>query len=96
MEPSAWPCWRGAQHPSLGFDFGTAADQGGNRFVGNTTAGIRLEVQDIVAVDASGNGWNPGVQGADASGFYTAGAVITGPAANGGNVQLVNGSVVRF
>jgi len=86
----------GSSHPSLGFDFGTAADQGGNRFVGNTTAGIRLEVQDIVAVDASGNGWNPGVQGADASGFYTAGTVITGPAANGGNVQLVNGSVVRF
>lgn len=83
-------------HPNLAFNLGTAAEQGGNRFVGNTTAGIRLEVQDIVAVDASGNAWNPGVQGADANGLYTSGTVITGPAVSGGNVQLVNGSVVRF
>lgn len=86
----------GTSHPNLAFDFGTAADQGGNRLVGNTMAGIRLEVQDIVAVDASGNVWNPGVQGADAAGLYTSGTVITGPAMSGGNVQLVNGSVVRF
>jgi len=71
-------------------DLGTAALPGGNTITASTTTGIKLVTAPLQIVSASGNTWNAGVQGADASGHYAAGASATGPVATGTNYQLTS------
>ena len=49
---------------------GTAASPGGNTFTGNGSAGLHSSADAGQTVDAVGNTWVSGQQGADANGFY--------------------------
>jgi hypothetical protein len=62
------------QHAS--YDFGTVASPGNNTFQLNSAAGVEIEF-GVSHVDAVGNTWRPGVQGADAAGHYS--SQLVGP-----------------
>ena len=65
---------------SIVVDVGSAADAGGNTFTGNTSTGLRINLNSAGAAQAVGNTWNPNVQGADGSGHYASPVQKTGPA----------------
>lgn len=64
------------------FDLGTAASPGNNLIVGNTssaqTSGLNVNVAAGVTVNAVGNTFAPGVQGANAQGKYQLGTAPCG------------------
>ena len=56
---------------SMTADLGKAGDPGANTFTGNGLAGLRSVATAGQFVDAVGNTWIPGQQGADANGRYS-------------------------
>ena len=75
-------------------DLGTFLSPGGNDFAGNSgTAVSGPEVGIAGVIDAIGDLWDAGVQGANASGFYPNPVTFTGadPEAMGQNFQLGDG-----
>lgn len=74
------------QFAGSNFDFGTAADPGNNTFIGSSVgAGIYFQSATNSVVNAQGNTWRAGTEGADAQGHYAAQLVTS-------NVSLVGGS----
>lgn len=77
-------------------DLGTSGSPGNNTFQGNLQLGISL--QGVVGVvNAVGNIWNPGVQGADSNGRYLSSTTINGPIAAvvGNNYAIFDGSSLQ-
>ena len=76
------------------FDLGSQASPGGNTLRNNGAAstGLRAAVAAGVTVLAVGNTWNADVQGADASGLYTAASPLCGASP----CNLGTGSGVNF
>jgi hypothetical protein len=72
-------------------DLGTISDSGHNTL--QSTSGVELYIESTGvaagSIDAIGNTWKPGVQGADASGMYPAGTVIPGPVSGTPNGNFV-------
>jgi Protein of unknown function (DUF1565) len=73
-------------------DLGTIADPGANVFQGNGANGsVRLASNNPSGrIDAAGNTWEPGVQGADGAGHYLTHPFVTGlsPLGAGRNFRL--------
>jgi len=73
-------------------DLGTAADPGNNLFQSATGVGLTLDGSSGARlINAAGNTWNPGKQGADANGRYaTPPSVVAAPVApiSGNNFAL--------
>ena len=68
------------------FDFGTAASPGNNTFIGSSVgAGMYFQSVTNSVVNAQGNTWRAGVEGADAQGHYATQLVTS-------NVPLVAGT----
>ncbi len=80
---------------TLALDLGTAASPGLNTLSGNTTTGIYLVAPAAQSHTAMGNTWNASVEGADATGKYTAGTSVVGPK-GGTNYQLLNASTLTL
>ena len=79
-------------------DLGTSASPGGNILQNNQFAGVSISgSKGPMQVDAVGNTWNAGVQGADATGHYPVTATIVGPIAQaaGNNFDIWSGLSVR-
>ena len=76
-------------------DLGTASDPGGNDLASG--GGIALAVGTTVTVLASGNTWQPNVQGASATGTYPA-QLVNGPVnqLNGNNYEIGTGGSIQF
>ena len=72
-------------------DLGTTATAGGNTFSNTANSAVFGNTSSTMTVNAVGNTWNLNQQGADAAGHYTAGTVITSPAAAGLNFQILAG-----
>jgi hypothetical protein len=70
-------------------DLGTSGSPGGNTFTNNTPSSVRNETTNTL--NAAGNTWKANIQGADASGHYTA-ALVAGPA-SGANYELTGSGV---
>jgi hypothetical protein len=75
-------------------DLGTMASPGGNIFQRNKAVSVFAESPALV--NAVGNTWNPGVQGANESGKYPTTATIPGPviAPDNGNFGIDAGSSI--
>jgi Protein of unknown function (DUF1565) len=79
-------------------DLGTSASPGGNIFQNNQFAGVSVGgLYGPQQVDAVGNTWNAGVQGADAAGQYPAPETVVGPVAQaaGNNYDIWSGLSLR-
>jgi hypothetical protein len=79
-------------------DLGTAANPGNNIFQNNRTVGVSLQgARGPLQVDAIGNTWNPGVQGANSDGVYSTVNTVFGPIASvaGNNYDIVSGLSLR-
>jgi hypothetical protein len=82
-----------------GADIGTASSPGNNDFRDNGTGFVFNNQVLGAVVNASGNTWNPNVQGADSQGHYISGLEIggTNPNAQGTNFKLPStGAVIQF
>jgi len=64
----------------ISVDLGTAADPGNNILKDNSDVSLNYDSSRI-QVEAVGNIWKPGIQGADGSGRYGSPAVLQGPIA---------------
>ena len=75
------------------YDLGTAAQPGGNTILGaNTTRpGLRINVASGVTVNAVGNTWVAGQQGASAGGTYSGNVLVTG--GSGTNYSVTSGAL---
>jgi hypothetical protein len=62
------------------YDLGTAQSPGNNILRSSTTPSPELQLEGTgISVFASGNTWNPGIQGADSNGHFAAGTQSKGP-----------------
>ena len=76
-------------------DLGSAASAGANTFTGNTSTSLKISTPSGLTVGAQGNTWNASVQGADATGHYGVGTVVTAPG-SGTNYQFSNFNTIDF
>lgn len=77
-------------------DLGNAEEPGGNTIQQNSDTGLRVFGSSGSVINAVGNTWNPGEQGADANGQMTPGMTLVGPV-SGSNFQLsAQGPVIQF
>lgn len=76
-------------------DLGTYSDQGNNVLQSTVTGstGVYADTWTTTSIRASGNTWNPNVEGASATGIYLIGGSFTGPD-SGGNITLGSGVVL--
>jgi hypothetical protein len=77
-------------------DLGQIGDPGGNTIMGNTSTGVSFSRSDgSGGIFATGNTWNPFVQGADSGGHYSGAPILSGlsPNAQGMNFDLQNGNL---
>jgi hypothetical protein len=81
-------------------DLGTQADPGLNTITGNTNVGLKMNLSAGQTVQAVGNTWIAGQQGADAGGHYSvaptyAPVTVNGPK-TGKNYSLLTGVTAIF
>jgi hypothetical protein len=82
-------------------DLGTAASPGGNKLAGNNTSngsfanlnGTSTPTTTPIVINAVGNTWDPGIQGADTTGHFPAGTTFT--ASSTGNVTGKNVNMIH-
>lgn len=82
-------------------DLGTQADPGGNTFTGNANTGLVDDLGAGSVVQAVGNSWVAGQQGADGGGKYSTGPAFvpvpkTGPANAGKNYGILNAATLNL
>lgn len=68
-------------------DLGTAAEPGGNTILQNTQYNLHAEGPATYTVHASGDTWDPSLQGTDSQGHVTVGNTLAGPV-SGDNFYL--------
>jgi hypothetical protein len=75
------------------YDLGTAAQPGGNTILGNNASrpGLRVGAASGVTVNAVGNTWVGGQQGASAGGTYSGNVLVTG--GSGTNHTVTSGAL---
>ena len=75
------------------YDLGTAAQPGGNTILGNNAArpGLRVSAPSGVTVNAVGNTWVAGQQGASAGGTYSGNVLVT--SGSGTNYSVTSGAL---
>jgi hypothetical protein len=73
----------------VGLDLGSPSDPGNNVFSGNSVQALSVTGTLARTITASGNTWDPSVQGADTNGHMTSGSKITGPYSVAGTNFLI-------